>query len=362
MFSTYQIQFNQRGILLRDGVAKEALMPGRHRFFGKTDVVYLHIDELVLGVSAELRAVIPSDWYEEFEVAEDERAVLFVDGVPSKYLRPGVHRHWKLQNVSVKLVRYDADKALAKPTKELMQIIPASDVSFQVIAEYERGVLFVGGRAERLLEAGIHVFWTQAHAPVAITKVDLRTQLVNVMGQDLMTRDKVTLRLTLTAEYEVQDVMRSVLLRESVRDAVYLRLQLAAREYVAGVKLDDLLDGRSDFAAHLQDALTSDVEAMGLKLVRLGVKDIVLPGDMKVLMNRVIEAEKEAAAKVILRREDVAAMRSLAQSAKVLEESPGAMRLKEMEALKDILSGVADLHVVVGDGPGSLAGLRLPKS
>lgn len=360
MFSTHEIQFHERGILLRKGVATAALMPGRHRFFGKTEVVRLNLRDLTLDLPAELRAVIPSDWYEEFEVSEDERAVLFVDGVPSLYLRPGIHRRWNLPDV--KLGRYDASKPLAKPTKELMQLIPSSEVSFQVIAEYERGVLFVAGRAERQLEPGMHVFWTRAHAPVAITKVDLRTQLVNVMGQDLMTRDKVTLRLTLTAEYEVQDVMRGVLLRESVRDAVYLRLQLAAREYVAGVKLDELLDGRSDFASHLQEALTGDAEVMGLKLIRLGVKDIVLPGDMKVLLNRVIEAEKEAAAKVILRREDVAAMRSLAQSAKVLEESPGAMRLKEMEALKDILSGVGDLHVVVGDGPGSLAGLRLPKT
>lgn len=361
MFTTYEIRFDERGVLLRGGVAEAALMPGRHRFFGKTDVLRLDLNELILDVPAELRAVIPSDWYEEFEVAEDERAVLFVDGVPRRFLRPGVHRRW-VSGADVKLVRYDATKALAKPTKELMQLIPASEVSFQVIAEYERGVLFVAGRLDRELTPGMHVFWTQAHAPVAITKVDLRTQLVNVMGQDLMTRDKVTLRLTLTAEYEVQDVMRSVLLRESVRDAVYLRLQLAAREYVAGVKLDELLDGRSEFAKHLQAALTPDAEAMGLKLIRVGVKDIVLPGDMKVLLNRVIEAEKEAAAKVILRREDVAAMRSLAQSAKVLEESPGAMRLKEMEALKDILSQVGDLHLVVGDGPGSLAGLRLPKA
>ena len=360
MFSTHEIQFFERGILLRKGVATAALSPGRHHFFGKTEVLRLDLRELVMDVPAELRAVIPAEWYEEFEVAEDERAVLFVDGVPRRYLRPGVHRHWKL-DAKVKLVRYDATKALAKPTKELMQLIPASEVSFQIIAEYERGVLFVAGRVERELSPGMHVFWTQAHAPVAITKVDLRTQLVSVLGQDLMTRDKVTLRLTLTAEYEVQDVTRSVLLRESVRDAIYLRLQLAAREYVAGVKLDELLDGRSEFATHLQEAMAGDAEAMGLKLIRLGVKDIVLPGDMKVLLNRVIEAEKEAAAKVILRREDVAAMRSLAQSAKVLEESPGAMRLKEMEALKDILAGVGDLHIVVGDGPGSLAGLRLPK-
>ncbi|MEM9874540.1 MAG: SPFH domain-containing protein, partial [Myxococcota bacterium] len=132
------------------------------------------------------------------------------------------------------------------------------------------------------------------------------------------------------------------------RDAVYLMVQLAARAYVAGVTLDELLEGREALNAYLAQATAMPAEEIGVRVETVGVKDVILPGEMKDLMNRVIAAEKEAAANVILRREETAATRSLANTAKVMANNPVLLRLKELEAVKEIAGQVGEVRLVVG--------------
>ena len=125
---------------------------------------------------------------------------------------------------------------------------------------------------------------------------------------------------------------------------------LALREAVAARTLDELLADREGLAGQLAPAVKARASALGLELVELGVKDLILPGEMKTLMNRVIEAQKAAEANVITRREETAAVRSMAQTAKVLSENPTLLRLKELEAYKDLAEKVGTIHVVLGDG------------
>ena len=139
--------------------------------------------------------------------------------------------------------------------------------------------------------------------------------------------------------------MRAV---SNVHDAVYLMVQLAARDYVAGVTLDQLLEGRDEMTRFLEERTVSQAHAIGVRVERVGVKDVVLPGEMMALLNRVIEAEKEAAANVILRREETAATRSLANTARMMAEQPALMRLKELESLKDIATQIGEVRIVVG--------------
>jgi hypothetical protein len=106
-------------------------------------------------------------------------------------------------------------------------------------------------------------------------------------------------------------------------------------------------DGR---VAHTPPAVTERAATLGLEVLDLGLKDLVLPGEMKVLLNRVIEAQKEAEANVILRREETAATRSMAQTAKVLGENPLLVRLKELEAYKELAGKVGQVNLVLGTG------------
>jgi regulator of protease activity HflC (stomatin/prohibitin superfamily) len=174
-----------------------------------------------------------------------------------------------------------------------------------------------------------------------------RVQLA-IVGQELMTRDKVTLRLSMTVEYAVEDPALATHSVAIAKDAVYTLVQLAAREYLSGVTLDQLLEGRDAMTRYLEEHGVPEARKFGVRIERVGVKDVVLPGEMKTLLNRVIEAEKEAAANVILRREETAATRSLANTAHVMAEQPVLLRLKELESLKEIASHIQEVRVVVG--------------
>ena len=203
-------------------------------------------------------------------------------------------------------------------------------------------------RFEGILEPGRYAFWNHPAARVVVQVLDTRVQQLKIEGQELMTRDKVTLRLTLTAEYAPSDAPTTVHAVADVKDALYLAVQLAAREFVAGVTLDELLEGRDTLTRYLEAQVVPRAETFGLRVHRVGVKDVILPGEMKSLLNKVIEAEKAAAANVILRREDAAATRNMANTAKVIAENPVLMRLKELETMKDIAEKIDEIKLVVG--------------
>ena len=109
-----------------------------------------------------------------------------------------------------------------------------------------------------------------------------------------------------------------------------------------------LLEGRDAMTRFLEEDSIPKTLRFGVRVERVGVKDVVLPGEMKTLLNRVIEAEKEAAANVILRREETAATRSLANTARVMAEQPVLLRLKELESMKEIAARIHEVRVVVG--------------
>jgi regulator of protease activity HflC (stomatin/prohibitin superfamily) len=185
---------------------------------------------------------------------------------------------------------------------------------------------------------------------VSFAVIDKREKLLNVTGQEVLSKDRVSLRLNLSASFVVVDPKRLATVARAPDDVVYLAMQLAAREAVATRTLDELLADRDAVSKAVQGEVESKAAAVGLQLTGFGVKDVILPGEMKALLNRVIEAQKEAEANVILRREETAATRSMAQTAKVLAENPLLVRLKELEAYKELAGKVGQLHLVLGEG------------
>jgi regulator of protease activity HflC (stomatin/prohibitin superfamily) len=348
MFTTLHIAIHERAVLVRHGIPVRALAPGKHTIWGAGVIVRrLDTDELVVTAPASLRAVLPPDWYREVQLGVRQRGVVVRDRRPVKFLRPGVHRIWNVDpTVDVRV--FDVDQPVPELTDELRAVIPAGEIVDTTVLQHQRGLQYVNGRFERMLEPGRHVFWTHAEARVTIALLDVRQQQVTVAGQDLMTKDKVTLRLTLTAEYAPTDAPVAAHAVADVKDALYLLIQLAARDYVAGVTLDELLEGRDAMTKYLEAQVVPQAEQYGVAVRRVGVKDVVLPGDMKAILNRVIEAEKQAAANVILRREEAAATRNMANTAKVIADNPVLLRLKELETLKEIATQIDEVRLVVG--------------
>lgn len=214
------------------------------------------------------------------------------------------------------------------------------------VADGHVGLLFIDGAYRETLAAGLHGFWNAGRAP-NVKQVDLRRQAVDVSGQEVLTKDRVTIRLNLTAGYRVVDPVKAVTSVKDVMDEFYRALQLAYRKAVGALSLDQILEKRVQVD---EDALKAEMAGYGVEVFDIALKDVILPGEMRELLNQVVAAEKQAEANVIRRREETNATRSLLNTAKVMAENPVMLRLKELEALETIAGKVERLTVHNGTG------------
>lgn len=348
MFKIFDVKLDQRVIVTRRDLPIRALGPGRHILwgFGLGERRWA-TDTLVFDMPPVMRALLPADWFSEIAVGPRERGVLWRDGQPRLFLGPGTHRYWEIDD-TIRVQLFSVHDAMPELTKELALVIPRDAYTDVTVREHERGLLHVQGRFVRTLVPGRYAFWSTRESPVDVQSIDMRVTQATLAGQELMTKDKVTLRLSLSVEFAIEDPAVATHAVANVRDAIYLLVQLASRDYLAGVTLDELLAGRDSMTRFLEEDVAVKARRFGVRVERVGVKDVVLPGEMKTLLNKVIEAEKEAAANVILRREETAATRSLANTAKLMAEQPLLLRLKELDSLKEMASRVQEVRLVVG--------------
>ena len=209
------------------------------------------------------------------------------------------------------------------------------------------GVLFLDGRYADTLDPGPWAFWKGA-ADVRVVEVDLREATLDVPGQEIMSADKVTLRLNAVATYRVADPRKAICTADDYKQALYREAQLVLRAVVGGRELDALLADKEAVASEAAALLAPRAEGLGLEVAAFGIRDLILPGDMKELMNKVTEARKAAEANLITRREETAALRSQANTAKLLADNPTLMRLRELEVLEKVVAG-GKLSVVLGE-------------
>lgn len=351
----------ERVFVLFRGRPARYLTPGRHRFFKPfTHVTFerVSVAGLVADLDATRLALVPAEDLTLVTNAPHERAIVYRRGKAAQWLGTGTHQVWTVDRTidratgqtasQVRIDKLDLGGVETRALKDdAKAIAPASDYVETTAPEGSVALRFVDGQLDAVLPAGRHAAFT-ALRKVTFAVIDLKERLIAVTGQEVMTKDRLTLRLNVAAAFQVVDPKRLATVARNPDEVLYLALQLAAREAVATRTLDELLAAREELARTMGDAVKARAETVGLELVELGLKDIVLPGDMKELLNKVIQAQKEAEANVILRREETAATRSLAQTAKVLGENPLLIRLKELEAYKDLAAKVGQVHLVLG--------------
>ena len=185
-----------------------------------------------------------------------------------------------------------------------------------------------------------------------IGKVDLRPQALEVTAQEILTKDRVGIRVTLTAFARIIDHEKAAQSSADASAALYRFIQFAIREAVAARTLDEILAARDTIDREVRAYVTERAAALGMEVGEIGVKDIILPGDVRDLLNKVVEAERIAKANIIRRQEETAATRSLLNTAKLMENNPLLLRLKELEALEKLVEKVGriDLHTGAGAG------------
>jgi regulator of protease activity HflC (stomatin/prohibitin superfamily) len=209
------------------------------------------------------------------------------------------------------------------------KVFPVKHVT---ILEYQRGLLYKKGRYTATLGPGS--YWISSTFSL-VYPVDIRSQFITIPGQDVISADGVTVKVSLAAEFQVVDPNLAVNKTFGFQTSLYLHLQMALREIVGKEKIDALLENRSGLSGKLMELGTPKAEQMGVKLVSVDVKDIALAGEMKKAFAQVVKAQKEAQAALERARGETAALRSLANAARMMDDNPNLLQLRALQALAD---------------------------
>jgi regulator of protease activity HflC (stomatin/prohibitin superfamily) len=359
------IKKNERGLLLRNGDFERVLKPGKHWLASaldqlRVDVFALEQPAFTHGLAEYLLSQEPEVVAAEFvrvDLSETQVGLRSENGVLVEILAPATRRlYWKgLVDVKVDVVdigsTVDVPAAVAArltQTQLRQRAVAGLTGVLQVqVPEHSAGVLWVDGKIDRLLAPGTHTFW-KFNRNVSVDIVDLRLQAVEVTGQEILTRDKVGLRLNLVATFRFTDVLAAYKHLVKPAEHLYRELQFGLRAAVGTRSLDELLENKTVIDEVVTAHVRSKLAAYGVELDSAGLKDIVLPGEMKTILAQVVEAQKSAEANVIRRREETAATRSLLNTAKVMEDNPTALRLKELETLERVAERIDKISVFGG--------------
>jgi len=365
MLQKFIVRVNEKGILTRDGDFRVILEPGRYRFlpFGGKAAVSTFAQDSVMPAESVVDYLLQSDPAEAekhfvvITLSSNEVGLRFENEVPVEVLPPGSRRFiWKGMKTH-RLERFDLESGAELPGALAAQINPATPkgravmgsdgILFVQVPAYHVGVLSINGKIAALLEPGLKAFW-RFNRDVRVELVDTRLQVMEVSGQEIMSKDRVGLRLNLVASWRYTDVQKAFAEIGKPADYLYRELQFGLRAAVGTRSIDAILENKQDIDEMVAAHVRAKMSAFGIEVGSLGVRDIVLPGDMKDILARVVEAAKSAEANVIRRREETAATRSLLNTAKVMEDNPVALRLKELETLERVAERIDRISVFGG--------------
>jgi regulator of protease activity HflC (stomatin/prohibitin superfamily) len=170
-------------------------------------------------------------------------------------------------------------------------------------------------------------------------------QQIEINGQEILTKDKAALRINGYAQYKVTDIEKALLHNKEYERQLYVAFQLALREYVGSLAFDELLEKKETIVPFILQSVKKAAENLGVEVNSFGIRDIILPGDVKEIMNQVLVAEKKAQANIIMRREETAGTRSMLNTAKLMEDNAMLWKLKEMEYVEKIADKISNITV-----------------
>ncbi|WP_281890902.1 slipin family protein [Paenibacillus sp. YYML68] len=352
MFTTVTIQADQRGLLFHKGSYVRTLQPGAYRYikWSQHTVVVMNVTKPFVVEGKDVQLFLHDvDLRRELDlvrVADHEYVLHYEDGQFVQLLKPGVYAYWNVLRKHT-FVHLDIRKPELPPEVD-RSIVPKLAVYVQSceIASHETGFLFYDHVLQRELSPGKYYYW-KSSVSIMVKTIDLRQQQMDLIGQEMMTEDKVTLRLNFVCQYKIVEPLR-VLERKSFDEQIHIQLQLMLREYVGTLKLDDLLKRKEDIAQFVLSRMREKGGELGVQFLNAGVKDVILPGEMKDILNTVLLAEKKAQANLITRREETASTRSLLNTAKLMDENETLFRLKELEFLEKICEKIGSISVTGG--------------
>ena len=240
------------------------------------------------------------------------------------------------------VTRFEIDEPIDRTVLQNRLVQPY--VRSYEVQSQEEALLFVDGQFARLLRPGVYIWWKNSII-IQVAKADMRLQQMEINGQEILTRDKAALRINAWAQYRIVNLEKAVRANKEYERQLYVAFQLALREYVSGFSFDELLEKKEGMGSFILQQVQDSAAQLGMEVSSFGIRDIILPGDMKEIMNQVLVAEKRAQANIIMRREETASTRSLLNTAKLMEENTMLWKLKEMEYVEKIAERVNNISL-----------------
>ncbi len=292
------------------------------------------------------------EYFYKFEISDDEIWVIYKDNNLKYLLKWGqTYLYWKWFG------EYRCEKINIKENPEIdlskyswmRQTIStlSSLVSLYTINSYEKWVLEIDWKFEKILESWEYLY-SNILSNIQLTKYDTRFQTLDISGQEILTKDKISIRVNISVNFLIKDI--EIFHKKYAKwfEYIYQKAQFIVRELSSEKKLDEILEAKNDLSKQLVNLLTESLEWSWLEINFVWIKDIILPWDMREIMNKVIEAEKKSQINMIKRRDETATTRSLLNTAKLLEDNPMLVRLKELETLENVIDKIWSVNLSNG--------------
>jgi len=356
------INENQKGLLFKNGKFQGVLDAGKYFIRSGKSIEPLNLKDEIQSKYCSLELLLKNKAVASsasvVEVGDMQVALHFVNGQFDALLCTGKHAFWSAVDKHVYKVIDISETMVSDDVPEyVFAKIPGYYYKKVEVSEYQKAIVYFNRRLFKVLDAGTYYFWNNG-VKVDVDYIDTRLIQLNVSGQELLTLDKVTIRVSFVCNYRITDCVKLVTEVCDYTEQLHVAVQLSLREYVGKMKLDDILENKTEMSDFVFKSLKEKEKDLYIEITDAGVKDIILPGEIRDIMNTVLIAEKRAQANVITRREEVASTRSLLNTAKLMDENQTLYKLKELEFIERICENVGNISISgSGDALSQLAGL-----
>jgi len=343
------INENQRGLLFKNGKYVKMLPAGKYFSYGGKEIEVLNLDQPIISDKSALDIILSdimvANNVSVIEVADEELALHFVNGKFASVLRHGKYAFWSLiDKHEYKIVDISTPEVSADVPEYIFTKIPSIYYTKVEVLEYQKARLYFNQKFIKILDAGTYYFWKNG-VKIDVGFVDTRLTQMDITGQEILTQDKVSLRINFVCNYRVTDYVKILTEIDDFAEQMHVAAQLALREYVGKYKIDEILENKTQMSEFVFAKLKEKEKELFVEITDAGVKDIILPGEIREIMNTVLVAEKRAQANVITRREEVASTRSLLNTAKLMDENQTLYKLKELEYVERICENVGNINL-----------------
>ena len=367
----YIIRDNQAGFVLKNGVFQKMITAGTWHFpkvagysvvveemMGELD--YMEVPYQVLSKDAAfLNATV------HVEIPDGSVGFIYINGKLTSFAGRKEYVFWNVfDKYEVRIVSMAETLIGAEVTKQMFSLMPKHLYTEVSVGEGEVGLVYYDNVMQDQLSKGVYRFWNYRHA-VSYCVLDMKQKELDIVGQEILTKDKIGIRMNVACMYKIRDAVEFVAAISDLKGQLYPAVQLVIREIVGNYRLDEILEAKEQISREIYEALKGREEMFCVNFLTAGIKDIILPGEIREIMNSVLMAEKAAQANVIARREEVASTRSLLNTAKLMDENQTLYKLKELEYLERICEKVGEIsvngNVGIMEQLGKMMGTRQPQ-